>query len=310
MSETTAGQAARAPGSRYLDPRTLQRIGDLDVAARTIVEGLRIGGHRSPLRGFSTEFDQHRQYVPGDPLRHVDWRVFGRTERFYVKMYEAETNFDANLLLDASRSMRYRSATLSKLEYAKHLAASLAYLIAEQRDAVGLAVFDDRVRDYIEPRSSPAVVRDIAAMLQRAEGGPRTDVAAILHEFARRIPRRGVVLLFSDLLDAEHGLLRGLEHLRFRGHDVALFHTLDPAELRFEFDGSRRFVGVEHPESLAAEPRRIRRAYLRELRRFLADVRGDCEKAGVDYTLVDTSQPLEVVLCRYLETRRAGRLRS
>jgi len=297
----------RAADYRYLDPRTLQRLGSLEVAARQIVEGLRVGMHRSPLRGFSTEFDQHRQYVPGDSLRHIDWRVYGRTERYYVKLYEAETNFDANLLLDASRSMRFRSGKLSKLDYAKFLAASLAHLISAQRDAVGLAVFDDRLREYLEPRSSPAVVRDIAELLERAGGGPRTDVTALLHQFAQRIPRRGVVILISDLLDCDRDLLRGLEHLRFRGHDVAVFHTLDPAELSFEFDGARRFRGLEQHQALTAQPRRIRRAYLRELNRFLGNVREACEKARVDYKLVDTSRPVDAVLSEFLTARRANR---
>lgn len=294
-------------GFRYLDPRTLQRIGSLEVVAQQVVEGLRVGMHRSPLRGFSTEFDQHRQYVPGDSLRHIDWRVFGRTERYYVKLYEAETNFDANLLLDASASMRFKSGALSKLHYAKYLAASLAYLIASQRDAVGLAVFDDRLREYLEPRSSPAVVRELSDLLDRAQGEARTDVAAILHEFAQRIPRKGVVIVFSDLLDCERGLGRGLEHLRFRGHDVAVFHTLDPAELHFQFSGTRRFRAMEGAESLETEPRRIRQAYLRELKRFVNAVRGACEKAGVDYKLVDTSRPVDVVLSEFLAARRAGR---
>lgn len=294
-------------GVRYLDPRTLQRIGSPEVVARQVVEGLRVGMHRSPLRGFSTEFDQHRQYVPGDSLRHIDWRVFGRTERYYVKLYEAETNFDANLLLDCSASMRFRSGTLSKLHYAKYLVASLAHLIAAQRDAVGLGVFDDRLRDYLEPSSSPAAVRQIGDLLDRVRGEPRTDVVSILNEFARRMPRRGVVMLVSDLLDCEARLGRGLEHLRFRGHDVAVFHTLDPAELNFEFGGTKRFRGLEDFQTLEAEPRRIRRAYLAQLTRFLRRVRGACEKAGVDYKLVDTSRPLDVVLSEFLAERRTGR---
>jgi len=203
-----------------------------------VVEGMRVGMHKSPLRGFSTEFAQHRQYVQGDPIRHLDWRVYGRTGRYYLKLFEAETNFTANLLLDASRSMHYASGPVSKLEYAKYMAASLAYLIAEQRDSVGLAVFDDKLREYVEPSGARAAVRVIAEQLELVRPEPRTDVANILHEFARRMRRRGFVILFSDLFDHVEEFLKGLDHLRFGGHNVTVFHLLDPYELTFPFGGT------------------------------------------------------------------------
>lgn len=291
---------------RYLDPETLQRIGPLELVAREVVEGLHVGMHKSPLKGFSTEFSHHRQYVPGDETRHLDWRVYARTERYYLKLFEAETNFTANLLLDASSSMHFSSHGVSKLEYAKFMAASMAYLCVRQRDSAGLAVFDSQLRSYIEPKTTMGVVRTIAEELEKVQGLPRTNVAAILHEFANRIPRRGFVMLFSDLFDHVAEFVQGIEHLRFKGHNVAVFHVLDPHELQFPYDGSCKFIGLEEDGEVVTQPKRIRAAYLEELRKFLQEVRRACERAHVDYTLVDTSRPVDAVLSGYL----IGRIRS
>lgn len=297
MDETSRGLP------RYLDPETLEKLGPLDLIAREVVEGLRIGMHRSPLRGFSTEFSHHRPYVAGDPLRHVDWRVYARSSRYYLKLYESETDFTATLLLDASSSMHYGSGAVSKLEYAKFLAASLAHLIVSQRDAVGLAVFDAELRSYIEPTSAQSIVPTMARELESVEPVPRTDVAALLHEFAERIPRRGFVILFSDLLDHVAEFARGLDHLRFRGHNVVVFHVLDRHELEFPFDGTCKFRGLEDLDEVITRPRRIREAYLEELGKFLAEVRGSCERSQVDYVLADTSKPVGQVLSGYLMER-------
>ena len=291
---------------KYLEPETLQQIGSLELVAREVVEGLHVGMHKSPLRGFSTEFAQHRPYVPGDELRHLDWRVYARTSRYYLKLYEAETNLTANLLLDASSSMRYASGAVSKLEYAKFMAASLAYLIVKQRDSVGLAVFDSELRTYVEPRTTMGVIRNIAGELERAEDVPRTNVAALLHEFANRMSRRGFVMLFSDLFDHVDEFITGIDHLRFGGHNVTIFHTLDPHELTFPFDGSCRFKGLEEDGEVITQPKRIRAAYLDELRKFLRHIRTACERSHVDYVLVDTSRPVAEVISAYL----IGRIRS
>ena len=289
---------------RYLDPETLQKIGSLELIAREVVEGIRIGVHKSPLRGFSTEFAHHRPYVPGDPIRHLDWRVFARTERYYLKQYEAETDFTAHLLLDASSSMHYRSGKVSKLEYAKYLAASLAYLIVSQRDSAGLAVFDSELKRYIEPLR---VHDDHRQHCRRTgEGGagpPRTNIAGILHEFAGRITRRGFVILISDLLDNVDAFMKGLDHLRFCGHNVIVFQTLDPYELTFPFGGSVKFKGLEEPGELLTRPQRVRQAYLEELDKLLKKIRGSCNRTGVDYVLVDTSKPVDVVISSYLMAR-------
>ncbi|MEX0886156.1 MAG: DUF58 domain-containing protein [Phycisphaeraceae bacterium] len=308
--------ARRNPGSpnanqpRYLDPAVLQKIQPLSLAAREVVEGVRVGMHKSPLRGFSTEFAQHRQYVPGDELRHVDWRVYARSGRYYVKLFEAETNFNANMLLDASSSMHFGGpraeggGSMTKLEYAKYLAASLAHLIVEQRDSVGLGVFDSELRQYIEPKSTMSVIQHIAEQLEVVDAQPRTDVAAVLHDFARRMPRRGFVVLFSDLLDNVDAFLQGINHLRYRGHNVIVFHVLDPHELTFPYTGTCRFEGLELDGSMVTQPQRIRAAYMQELEAFLTRVRLACERSRVDYVLADTSRPIEATLTGYLIARQ------
>lgn len=259
--------------------------------------------HRSPLRGFSTEFAMHRPYVAGDTLRHLDWRVYGRTQRYYVKLFEAETNLTAHLLLDASASMRYASASLSKLVYASYLAASLAYLIVEQRDSVGLGVFDDRLRAYIEPKSTLGVIQHIAEELEKVDSQPRTNIAALLHEFARRIPRRGYVILFSDLFDRVDEVLKGLDHLRFHGHNVAVFHLLDPSEIHFPLDGVWKFKGLEGEGEIVTQPRRVRSVYLQELGQFLQEIRSGCERSRVEYVFADTSKPVENALIGFLASQ-------
>lgn len=289
--------------SKYLDPETLQKIGSLDLVAREVVEGLRVGVHKSPLHGFSTEFVHHRQYVPGDNLRHIDWRVYGRTQRYYVKLYEAETNFDANLLLDASSSMRYGSGRVNKLEYAKFMIASLAYLIVHQHDSVGVGIFDSKLRRYLPPSGSPSVVHNIARELEIVEPEPRTDIGDLLHQFALRLKRRGMVMLFSDLFDDIDKVVKGLDHLRFGGHNVTVFHILDRAELTFPFSGTCKFNGLEGRDEVLTEPRRVREAYLAELKKMIDGLRGACERAQVDYVLVDTSQPVDEVLSAYLISR-------
>jgi len=289
--------------SRHLDPQVLERLNRLDLIARRIVEGSRVGMHRSPLRGFSTEFAQHRQYVPGDELKHIDWRVYSRSRRYYVKLYEAETNFNAYVLLDSSTSMRYGSGELTKLEYAKYMAASLAYLVIDQRDTVGLCTFDDQLRHYLEPRSTFSVVQHIANVLDALEPRPSTNIADVLHEVAQRVGRRGAVMLISELFDDIDGFLDGLSHLRFRGHDIVVFHTLDPYELNFPFDRTMRFEGLEAEPEILTQPKRVREAYLRELNAFLDRVRIACEKMGAEYILADTSRPLTGLLSAFLAGR-------
>ena len=288
---------------KYLDPDVLQKVTALELVAREAVEGMRVGAHRSPSKGLSSEFAYHRPYVIGDSPRHVDWRLYARTGRYYMKQYIAETDFTANILLDASSSMKYGSGDVNKLEYAKYIAARLAQLIVTQRDMAGLAIFDSELRQYIEPSSRLSIVRDIAVELEKVECVPRTNIATLLHEFAERIRRRGFVILISDLLDNVDDFMKGLNHLQFYGHNVIVFHTLDPYELTFPFDGTCKFKGLEVAEELVTRPKRVREIYMAELGAYLKKIQTACRHSNVDYVLVDTSRPLDAVLTAYLMAR-------
>ncbi len=296
---------------KYLDPDVLSKLGSLDIIARQVVEGVRIGMHRSPLRGISTEFTAYRPYVSGDEVKHIDWKAYARASRYYVKLFEAETNFVANLLIDSSTSMTFASGNISKLEYAKYMAASLAYLIVDQHDSVGLGVFDNQLRDYVAPKSSTSILLDMSRQLEKVDPQPKTNIGAILEEFANRMSRRGFVVLFSDLFDASEDFIEGINHLRFRGHNVVVFHLLDPHEITFPLKGMWKFVGLEGEGDLVTQPTRVRHNYLKELQAFIDRFKVACGKAGADYVLVNTADPIEQVLTGYLLQRsfaaRTGR---
>jgi len=300
-----AQQQQQQQRAKYLDPETLSHIGSLDVVARQVVEGLRIGLHRSPARGISSEFTAYRQYVPGDETSHIDWKAYARSDRYYIKLFDAETNFVSNLLIDASESMTYASGAISKLEYAKYLAASLAYLIVDQGDSVGVGVFDGELQNYIAPKSNMRILYDISNELEKVTPRPRTNIGAILHNFAHRMSRRGFVVLFSDLFDNTDEFIEGLNHLRFRGHNVILFHMLDPYELEFPLSGMWKFVGLEGEGEVITQPARVRNNYLKELEKFIARIKTACTRAQVDYVLVNTAEPVEHVLSSYLLQRTA-----
>ncbi len=287
----------------YLDPNILSKIGSLDVVAKQVVEGIRIGMHRSPSRGISSEFTAYRQYVPGDEVHHIDWKSYARSDRYYIKLYEAETNFVSNMLVDASASMTYASGEISKLEYAKYMAASMAYLITDQSDMVGAAIFDGEMQSYLPPKSSRSILNDISREFGKVEPKPRTDVGAILNGFAHRMSRGGVVMLFSDMLDNTEEFISGINHLRYRGHNVIVFHIMDPFELDFPFKGTAKFIGLENEGDVITQPDRLRDNYLKELDLFISNIRGACVKAEVDYVLVNTSEPIEHVLSGYLLQR-------
>jgi uncharacterized protein (DUF58 family) len=293
------------PQTNYLDPEVLQKLGGLELVAREIVEGLRVGTHRSPLRGFSTEFAHHRQYAPGDSIRSIDWRIFGRTDRYYTKLYEAETNFDCYLLVDASSSMNYTSGKVSKLEYAKFLAASLAYMVLRQRDSVGLSIFDSKVRAYLPPRSSMSIIMEFDGLLRDIKPTPRTSIAKQLHDITLMIKRRSLVVLVSDLFSDVDDILAGLDHLRFNGHDVVVFHTLDPHELEFPFKGAWCFEGLEEEEPLTTQADRIRDEYLTNFNEYMKSLREGCVASQIDYTAVNTALPLDDVLSEFIVKRQA-----
>ena len=294
---------------KYLDPLALSRLKNLSLAARLVVEGVFSGMHRSPQRGFSIEFAEHREYTPGIDPRHIDWRVFGRRDKLYVKQYEEETALRCYVLLDKSASMGYRSdngPTLTKLEYASFLAASLAYLMAMQHDSVGLITYDDAVRDMIPPRQGPAHLSVLMQKLENTEPGGETSLAATFHQLAEMIKRRALVVVISDLFDDPDELVAALKHFRHKKHEVILFHTLDPAEIAFPFDDVTSIEDMETQREVMSDPRAFRKAYLEELGRFLNIVRGGCTEAQIDYVRAQTDQRFDLFLGRYLAGRMSA----
>ena len=277
------------------------------MRARHIVEGYLSGLHRSPYHGFSIEFAEHREYAPGDDLRYLDWKVLGRTDKYYLKQYEDETNLICYLVLDVSESMRYRGpdSPLSKLEYAQCLAAALAWLVLQQQDAVGLVTFDEEIRADVRPSSSAAHLRPLLQVMEAAEPRAKTATGPIFHELAERFRKRGVVLILSDLFDDVAAMLAGLKHFRHRRHDVILLHVLDAAELDIPFRSPTLFRGLEQQADVLADPRSLRKAYLRELAAYQQDLQRGCRSQGMDYQLVRTDQPLDAVLSAYLSQRMA-----
>ncbi len=298
--------AASTARDRFLDPVVLSRISDLDLLARTVVEGFISGLHRSPFLGFSVDFAEHRQYMPGDDIRRIDWRVYARTDRFYIKEYEAETNTNVIVLLDVSRSMDFGSGGVSKLDYGRFLAASLAWLSGQQRDRVGFASFDDRTRDYIPPAVRH---RDIVLhAIDRLEAGGAGDLHRPLARIGERLTRKGIVALISDLYAEPDEVARAVGALRRKGNDVLVFHLLDPAEIEFPFRAPADFVELETGRRMPVSPDRLREDYVRLMRAHLDEVQARLTGLGVDYALFETSKPLDGALFHYL-SRRETRLR-
>ena len=286
-----------------LDPVAIQNSEALGLHARFVVEGYMAGEHKSPFRGFAVEFTQHREYVPGDDTRHLDWKVLGRTDRYYLKQYEQETNYVANILLDGSESMNYGSGSITKLQYGKVMAAVLSYLVLHQRDAVSIGVFDTSIKGAIPRTGNLASVHNIMNLLAAFEPREQTNIAAVLHELANQIRRKGIVILISDLFDDEEQVLRGIQHLRFSGSEVVVFHTMDPFELEFPFQGMVEFEGLEGAARIVTRPKDIRKSYLREVEAFRLRIREGCERNNVHYVLVNTGQAVSEVIAAYLAFR-------
>ena len=295
--------ALRANELRYLDPAVIARMGSMELRARTIVEGFLIGLHHSPFKGFSVEFSEYRQYMPGDDLSTMDWKVYARSDRYYVKKFEEETNLECHLLLDVSGSMSYGSGEVTKREYGSYLAASIAYLMNHQRDGTGLMVFDEQVVTHVPVSARPGHLRRLLLTLDRLEPGRGSNVAKPLTQLADALSRRGMVVLISDLLDDPEEVVKGLRHLRFRGTDVIVFQVLDHAELTFPFDRATRFQDLETADEVMAVPATVREHYLKEMSDLTAFYERELRLAGIDYCQVDTSRPLDFALLSYLSTR-------
>jgi len=297
----------RAP-SRFIDPRILARIDSLDLVARAVVDGFISGLHRAPFLGRSIDFAEHRAYMPGDDIRRIDWRVFARTDRFYVKEFEADTNANVMTVLDVSRSMDYGTIGLSKLEYGKFLAASLTYLSSRQRDRVGLITFDTDLVDIVPPSARH---RDtVLHALDHREAGTGSAFDAPLRKVAERLDRRGIVVLISDFYADVRVAIEAFERLRYRGHDVIVFHLLDPAEVTLAIDGTTAVEDLETGERMAVIPERVRDDYQKRVRAHIASLAARCGEREIDYTFMDTSMPLDHALFSYLSRRnRLSRVR-
>lgn len=288
----------------YLDPRTLASVEGLDLQARLLVEGYVAGMHPSPYHGFSVEFAEHREYVPGDDVRHVDWKVWSKTDKLYLKQYEEETNLLLYLLLDTSESMAYQADDrVSKFKYAQLVVAALAYMVLQQQDSVGLALFDDAVRRYLKPAGQPSHLKEVIHLLDVTPARDKSDLGAVLHDLSERFKRRGIVAIFSDLLDDPTKVLAGLKHFRHRRHEVVVFHVLDPDEVDFPFRDPTLFLGMEGLDDVSADPVAIGAAYRKEVADYLDALKKGCRMIDIDYVPLRTDQPLDVALSAYLAAR-------
>ncbi len=297
---------------RWLPGHTTATLTRLELVARSVMEGFVSGRHKSPHKGFSVEFAEHRQYVPGDDLRDLDWRVLARKDRYYIKQYIEETNLRATILLDASGSMAYRGEQaaeldgrkLSKLEYAQYIAAVLSYLLIGQQDAVGMVTFDSTIRSYIPARSRASQVRTILEQIDSTQPGNETALSDIFHDIAERIPRRGLVIILSDLFDNTETLLKALHHFRYRRHEVIVMHIMAEEELHFPFDSFTEFKDLESVHQLEVDPKTIRASYLDRVRRFLSDISAGCGEIRADYLPLSTKKPFDRALSDYLARRK------
>ncbi len=290
----------------YLDPKVLNKIAKLELRARLVMEGFVSGMHKSPFHGFSVEFAQHREYVPGDDIRYIDWKIYGKSDRFYIKEFEEETNLRANLFVDQSESMAYgHEGGMSKFDFAATAAASLAYMIQQQSDAVGLSLFNEQVVRSVPPSNTRANLGNIMRSLEEARPTNQTKVGLVLQELASHIGKRGMVMIFSDLFDEPTEVMKGLAALSQRGHDVVLFHVLDKDELEFPFERMTLFDGMEDMPELLVDPRSLRDAYLKEIQEFQSQMRRGCLQNKIDYVKVANNQGMDVILSSYLTARAA-----
>jgi uncharacterized protein (DUF58 family) len=289
--------------NRYLDPDGLARVGNMELMARQVVEGFLTGRHRSPYHGFSVEYLDHRTYSPGDEIRTLDWKILARTNKYYVKLFQDETNLRAYILLDCSKSMGFKSGEVSKLAYGSYLAAALTYLMLHQNDAVGLVLFDQEIRQYLPPRARPTQFRRVLEMLDNSPSTGDTNLGAILHQVAERVRRRGLVIVISDLIDDEARILNGLQHFRHDNHEVIVFQIMDDAELTFPYDRLTRFKDMEGVGRVVVNPKSLRTRYLTRLQEFLDRLQTGCFERRISYNLANTKQPYDTFLAEYLEKR-------
>ncbi len=289
---------------RYLDPETVSKLKGLEMKARLVVEGFIAGLHKSPYHGFSVEFAEHRQYMPGDNIRDIDWKVYAKSDRYYIKQYEEETNLKGYLLLDCSRSMAYQSGDrISKLDYAGLLCGALSYMMLRQRDAVGLVTYDEKIRKYIPPRSKSGHLHILLNEIAAQTPSEKTNISVALHEMAERIKRRGLVIILSDLLDDAEKIVSGLKHFRYNNHEVVVFHILDPRERDFAFPREAIFKDMETGEEMTTSPYQIKGDFARAAKGFAQKIQLACRQSNIDYFPIDTSMPFDKALYAFLAKR-------
>ncbi|MDI6780336.1 MAG: DUF58 domain-containing protein [Bacteroidota bacterium] len=290
---------------KYLQPEVVAKLSNMELVAQLVVEGFITGLHKSPYHGFSVEFAEHRQYMPGDEPKHIDWKIYGKTDRYYIKQFEEETNLKSYIILDASRSMAYGSnRKISKLEYASYIAAALSYLMVQQRDAVGLTVYDEKVRTFMPPHATKSYLKAILKQLELTEGSNKTGTAASLHQIAERIKRRGLVIILSDLFDKPNEVATALKHFRHKKNEVIVMQILDPLERSFAFGGDAVFKDMETSEEIMTQPWHLQKAYQEEMKKFLDYYKKECRENNIDYVLLDTTTPFDTALFQYLSKRQ------
>jgi uncharacterized protein (DUF58 family) len=287
-----------------LDPSFISKLNSLELKARMVVEGFMVGMHKSPYHGFSVEFSEHRAYMQGDNLKDVDWKVFGKTEKFFIKQYEEETNLRSYIFLDSSNSMSYASGSnISKLDYSITLAASLGYLMIHQQDAVGLTLYSDKINKFLPPKSSRAYLQEILKYLVKVEASEKTNTAGALSEAAEKIKRRGLVIIISDLFDDINSVLKALKHFSYKKNEVIVFQILDPMERSFSFGKDAIFKDLESGDELTTQPYQIQKAYREAMSEFTNRIKTECLNSNIDYNLIETSDPYDKALLRYIQKR-------
>ena len=290
---------------KYLKPEVVATLANIELVARLVVEGFITGLHKSPYHGFSVEFAEHRQYMPGDEIKHIDWKIYGKTDRYYIKQFEEETNLKAYIILDASRSMSYASnGRITKLEYASYITAALAQLMIQQRDAVGFTIYDESVRLHMPPLATKLYLKEILRQLELLTASNKTAIADSLHTIAERIKRRGLVIILSDLFDKPNEVMAALRHFRHKKNEVIVMQILDPLERSFAFGRDAVFKDLETSDELMTQPWHIQKAYQQEMKKFLNTYKKECREHNIDYVLLDTSTPFDVALFEYLHKRQ------
>ena len=295
--------AAKTDQYKYFDPANLKKLRNMNLVARFLVEGFISGLHRSPHKGFSVEFAEYKKYVLGDDIRRIDWKVYPKTHKLYIKEYQEETNLKCYILLDTSTSMDYGTGEVTKLEYGSFLASALAYMMVKQNDAVGLTLFSDGIGAFMAPKSSPAQLKNILVELEEVKPTKKTDVSKAFHAIAGRIQRRGLIIVISDFYDDPDKVMKALKHFRHRKHEVIVFHVFDSKELEFDFDGLINFKDLESGETVQLYPDALREEYKGKLQAFIRSYQRSCSDSNIEYITVNTSTPYDVMLAAYLAKR-------